>query len=46
VVGGDHDATEEEQQGDAPVIDVGLNVEQAYEAIPHRRTVWVLSPTP
>jgi hypothetical protein len=26
-----------------PVLDVGISVEQAYAAIPHRRTVWVES---
>jgi hypothetical protein len=29
------------QQSAPPAIDVGLSVEQAYAAIPHRRTVWV-----
>jgi len=31
------------QYNDPPVADVGLSVEQAYAAIPHRRTVWVES---
>lgn len=26
--------------GDPPAVDLGLSVEQAYAAIPHRRTVW------
>jgi hypothetical protein len=29
------------QYGDPPSVDVGMSVEQAYAAIPHRRTVWV-----
>jgi hypothetical protein len=29
------------QQSAPPILDVGLSVEQAYAAIPHRRTVWV-----
>ena len=29
--------------GEPPIVDVGLSVEQAYAAIPHRRTVWVES---
>jgi hypothetical protein len=28
------------QQSEPPALDVGLSVEQAYAAIPHRRTVW------
>jgi hypothetical protein len=28
------------QQNEPPALDVGLSVEQAYAAIPHRRTVW------
>ena len=31
------------QYSDPPPADVGLTVEQAYAAIPHRRTVWVES---
>ena len=31
------------QPCDPPMIDVGLNVDQAYAAIPHRRTVWVMA---
>jgi hypothetical protein len=31
------------QQSVPPALDVGLSVEQAYAAIPHRRTVWVES---
>jgi len=26
-----------------PVVDVGLSVDQAYAAIPHRRTIWIAS---
>lgn len=33
------------QYSDPPAVDVGLAVEQAYAAIPHRRTVWVDSET-
>jgi hypothetical protein len=29
-----------------PIFDVGLSVEQAYAAIPHRRTVWVETDSP
>src|ERR1700687_2902789 len=29
------------QYSDPPTVDVGLGVEQAYAAIPHRRTIWV-----
>jgi hypothetical protein len=29
------------QYGDPPTVATGLSVEQAYAAIPHRRTVWV-----
>jgi len=31
------------QYGEPPAIDVGLSVDEAYAAIPHRRTVWVES---
>jgi len=31
------------QYTDPPTVDVGLTVEQAYAAIPHRRTIWVES---
>jgi hypothetical protein len=31
--------------GDPPSVDVGLSIEQAYAAIPHRRTVWTDSET-
>jgi len=27
-------------QSDPPVVDAGISIERAYEAIPHRRTVW------
>jgi hypothetical protein len=30
-----------QQQSAPPVLDMGLSIEQAYAAIPHRRTVWV-----
>jgi hypothetical protein len=33
------------QYSDPPTVDVGLGVEQAYAAIPHRRTIWVESDT-
>ena len=31
------------QYSDPPTVDVGITVEQAYAAIPHRRTIWVES---
>ena len=33
------------QYNDPPTADVGLTVEQAYAAIPHRRTIWLDSQT-
>jgi hypothetical protein len=33
-------ALEAHSYTEPPTVDVGLNVEQAYAAIPHRRTVW------
>jgi hypothetical protein len=31
------------RHSEPPAVDVGLSVEQAYAAIPHRRTVWTES---
>jgi len=34
------------QYNDPPILDAGLSVEQAYAAIPHRRTIWAESESP